>query len=53
MKKGSTKQKERKEGGGRGEEDRMKNRKVKERKKSWNQVFRITVLGLNPVNWYI
>ena len=56
MKKGSTKQKERKEGG-RGEEDRMKNRKEKERKNSWDQVFRQkelgTVLGLNPVNWYI
>ena len=34
MKKGPTKQKER------GEEDRMKNRKEKERKKSWDQVFR-------------
>ena len=34
----STKQKERKGGGG--EEDRMKNRKEKERKKSWDQVFK-------------
>ena len=28
----------------------MKNRKEKERKKSWDQVFK---LGLNPVHWYI
>ena len=49
-----TKQKERK-GEGRWEEDRMKNRKEKERKKSWDQVLTkgSTVLGLNPVHWYI
>ena len=52
MKKGSTKQKKRKEGG---EEDRMKNRKEKEKKKLGSSIYtkRITVLGLNPVNWYI
>ena len=34
----------------------MKNRKEKERKKSWDQGFKqkeSTVLGLNPVHWYI
>ena len=34
----------------------MKNRKKKERNKSWDQVFKqkevATVLGLNPVHWY-
>ena len=39
MKKGSTKQKERKEGG-RGGGKKIENRKEKERKKSWDQVFR-------------
>ena len=41
----STKQKEKREMEG-GEEDRMKNRKEKERKKSWD-------VGTDPVHWYI
>ena len=38
-----------------GEEDRMKNRKENERKKSWDQGFikGSTMLGLNPLHWYI
>ena len=33
----------------------MKNRKEKERKKSWDQVFKQKegLLGVNPVHWYI
>ena len=49
----STKQKEIK-GDGRGEEDRMKNRKEKERKKSWDQVLKPKYcVGTDPVHWYI
>ena len=29
----------------------MKNRKKKDRKKSWDQVFKKEVLGLNPVHY--
>ena len=48
----STKQKEIK-GDGRGEEDRMKNRKEKERKKSWDQVLKPKYcVGTDPVHWY-
>ena len=39
MKKGLQNKRKGRKGGG-GEEDRMKNRKEKERKKSWDQVFR-------------
>ena len=49
----STKQKEIK-GDGRGEEDRMKDRKEKERKKSWDQVLKPKYcVGTDPVHWYI
>ena len=49
----STKQKEKKEMEG-GEEDRMKNRKEKERKKSWDQVLKPKYcVGTDPVHWYI
>ena len=48
----STKQKEI-NGDGRGEEDRMKNRKEKERKKSWDQVLKPKYcVGTDPVHWY-
>ena len=48
----STKQKEIK-GDGRGEEDRMKKRKEKERKKSWDQVLKPKYcVGTDPVHWY-
>ena len=49
-----TKQKERK-GEGRGEEDRMKNRRKKKEKRVGMKYLTkgSTVLGLNPVHWYI
>ena len=37
---------------GGGEEDRMKNRKEKERKKSWDQVLKPRhCVGTDPVHW--
>ena len=49
----STKQKEKREMEG-GEEDRTKNRKEKERKKSWDQVLKPKYcVGTDPVHWYI
>ena len=50
----STKQKEKREMEVGGEEDRMKNRMEKERKKSWDQVLKPKYcVGTDPVHWYI
>ena len=48
----STKQKEIKGDGRGGGEDRMKNRKEKERQKSWDQVLKPRhCVGIDPVHW--